>query len=280
MKAIVQTRYGSSDMLQLSDIDKPKVGDDHVLVRVHAADVQTADWHIMTGRPYLVRMMGYGFRAPKTRVRGIDVAGRVEAGGENVTEFSPGDLVFGTCNGSFAEYVCARQNRLAPKPTNLSFEQAPTIPVSATSALQGLRNAGQVQAGQRVLVIGAAGGVGLFAVQLAKAFGAHVTGVCSPARIELVRSIGADEVIDYTQDDFTDGSRRYDLILDTAGNRSLSRLRRALTPKGTLVIVGGEREGGGSGVSVGRFGRSCCHRSQARTCVASWPSHERKIFSA
>lgn len=252
MKAIVQKRYGSSDVLLLSDIDKPTVGDDDVLVRVHAADVQTADWHIMTGRPYLIRMMGFGFRAPKARVRGIDVAGRVEAVGKNVTEFSPGDLVFGACNGSFAEYVCARENRLAPKPTNLSFEQAATIPVSATSALQGLRDAGQVQAGQKVLVIGAAGGVGLFAVQLAKAFGAHVTGVCSTARIELVRSIGADDVIDYTQDDFTDGSRRFDLILDTAGNRSLWRLRRALTPKGTLVIVGGEK----GGRLLGGIGRS------------------------
>lgn len=252
MKAIVQKRYGSSDVLLLSDIDKPTVGDDDVLVRVHAADVQTADWHIMTGRPYLIRMMGFGFRAPKARVRGIDVAGRVEAVGKNVTEFSPGDLVFGACNGSFAEYVCARENRLAPKPTNLSFEQAATIPVSATSALQGIRDAGQVQAGQKVLVIGAAGGVGLFAVQLAKAFGAHVTGVCSTARIELVRSIGADDVIDYTQDDFTDGSRRFDLILDTAGNRSLWRLRRALTPKGTLVIVGGEK----GGRLLGGIGRS------------------------
>jgi NADPH:quinone reductase-like Zn-dependent oxidoreductase len=243
MKAIVQDIYGSTDVLQLRDIDKPAVGDDDVLVRVHAAGVDQGVWHLMTGLPYLVRVMGYGVRAPKTRVRGTELAGRVEAVGASVTRFQPGDEVFGTCDGSFAEYACARADKLAPKPAKLSFEQAAAVPVSACTALQGLRDKANVAAGQRVLVIGAAGGVGTFAVQLAKAFGADVTGVCSTTKTDLVRSIGADRAIDYTREDFADGPLRYDVILDMAGNRSLSHLRRALTPRGTLVIVGGE--GGG-----------------------------------
>jgi NADPH:quinone reductase-like Zn-dependent oxidoreductase len=243
MKAIVQDTYGSPDVLELRDIDKPTVTDNEVLIRVHAASVDPGVWHLMTGLPYLVRIMGYGLRKPKTPVRGRDVAGTVEAVGKNVTQFKPGDEVFGICEGSFAGYACAREKKLAPKPANLTFEQAATVPISAITALQALRDKGRVQPGQRVLVIGAAGGVGSFAVQLAKAFGAHVTGVCSTTKIDLVRSIGADDVIDYTRDDFADGAQRYDLILDTAGNRFLSHLRRALAPKGTLVIVGGE--GGG-----------------------------------
>jgi NADPH:quinone reductase-like Zn-dependent oxidoreductase len=243
MKAIVQDTYGSPDVLELRDIDKPVVTDNEVLIRVHAASVDPGVWHLMTGLPYLVRIMGYGLRKPKTPVRGRDVAGTVEAVGKNVTQFKPGDEVFGICEGSFAGYACAREKKLAPKPANLTFEQAATIPISAITALQALRDKGHVQPGQRVLVIGAAGGVGSFAVQLAKAFGAHVTGVCSTTKEDLVLSIGADHVIDYTRDDFADGTRRYDLILDTAGRRSLSHLRRALAPKGTLVIVGGE--GGG-----------------------------------
>jgi NADPH:quinone reductase-like Zn-dependent oxidoreductase len=243
VKAIVQDTYGSADVLELRDIAKPVVGDDDLLVRVHAAGVDQGVWHLMTGLPYLLRIMGYGLRAPKVRVRGRDVAGRVEAVGKNVTRFQPGDEVFGTCEGAFAEYVCAREDKLAPKPANLTFEQAAAVPISAGTALQGLRDSGQVQPGHKVLIIGAGGGVGTFAVQLAKAFGAHVTGVCSTTKADLVRSIGADEVIDYTKDDFADGAHHYDLILDIAGNRSLSYLRRALTPKGTLVIVGGE--GGG-----------------------------------
>jgi NADPH:quinone reductase-like Zn-dependent oxidoreductase len=243
MKAIVQDRYGSADVLELRDIERPVVRAGEVLVRVHAAGVDPGVWHLMTGMPYLVRIMGYGLRAPKDRVRGRALAGRVDAVGENVTGFKAGDEVFGTCEGSFADYASARQDRLALKPANLTFEQAATVPISGQTALQALRDKGQVRPGQRVLIIGASGGVGSFAVQLAKAFGAHVTGVCSTAKADLVRSIGADEVIDYTSDDFGDGTRQYDLILDTAGNRSLSHLRRALAPRGTLVLIGGE--GGG-----------------------------------
>jgi NADPH:quinone reductase-like Zn-dependent oxidoreductase len=245
MKAIVQDRYGSADVLRLEDIDVPVPGDDDVLVRVHAAGVDPGVWHLMTGLPYLVRL-GFGMRVPKLRVRGLDVAGRVEAVGGKVTGFQPGDAVFGTCDGAFAEYACARQDRLAPMPANLSFEQAAAVPISGCTALQALRDKAKVQPGQRVLVIGAGGGVGSFAVQLAKAFGAEVTGVCSTAKTDLVRSLGAD-VIDYTREDFADQPRRYDVIVDTAGLRSLSHLRRCLTPKGALVIVGGEGGGRWSG---------------------------------
>jgi NADPH:quinone reductase-like Zn-dependent oxidoreductase len=251
MRAIVQDTYGSADVLELRDIAKPAVGADDLLVRVHAAGVDPGVWHLMTGLPYLVRIFGFGLRVPKYRVRGRDVAGRVEAVGENVTQFHPGDEVFGICEGSFAEYACARKDRLALKPANLTFEQAAAVPISALSALHGLREDGQIQAGQKVLIIGAAGGVGSFAVQLAKAFGAKVTGVCGPDKLDLVRSIGADDAIDYTRESFTDGARRWDLILDTAGRRPLSQLRRALVPKGTLVMVGGE----GGGRWLGGFER-------------------------
>jgi NADPH:quinone reductase-like Zn-dependent oxidoreductase len=242
MKAIVQDAYGSADVLELRDIDRPEIGDDDVLVRVLAASVFIGDWHIMTGLPYLGRL-AFGLRRPKARVRGQDVAGRVEAVGNGVTGLRPGDEVFGTCDGSFGEYATARPDKLAPKPANLSFEQSATVPVTGCTALQGLRDAGKVQPGQRVLIIGAAGGVGSFAVQIAKAFGAHVTGVCNTRQVDLVRSIGANEVIDYTSADFAEMGQRYDLILDTAGNRSVAHLRRALGPRGTLVIGGGE--GGG-----------------------------------
>jgi NADPH:quinone reductase-like Zn-dependent oxidoreductase len=260
MKAMTQDRYGSSDVLTLSDIDKPAPGDDEVLIRVRAAGVGPDVWHLMTGRPYFVRLMGVGLRKPKARVAGRDVAGSVEAVGKDVTQFQPGDEVFGTCRGAFAEYACAGAGSegsvggdgvLAPKPTNLSFEQAASVPTSACAALQGLREAGAIEPGQSVLIIGASGGVGTFAVQLAKVFAASVTGVCSTTKLDLVRSVGADRVIDYTRDDFADGTRRYDLILDTAGRRSLSHLRRALTPQGTLVIVGGE----GGGRWTGGFDR-------------------------
>ena len=243
MKAIVQDRYGTADVLKLEDIDKPKAASGDVLLRVHAASAHIGDWHFMTGLPYLFRIAGSGLRAPKTRVRGTDIAGRVEAIGKDVTRFQPGDEVFGICDGAFAEYATARQDKIAPKPANLTFEQAATAPTSGSTALQALRDAGKVQPGQKVLIIGAAGGVGSFAVQIAKAFGAHVTGVCSTTKVDLVRSIGADHVIDYTRDDFAETGQRYDLILDIAGNRSLSHLRRGLAPRGTLVIVGGE--GGG-----------------------------------
>ena len=244
VKAIVQDRYGSpDDVLELKDIDKPIVADHDVLVRVHAAGVDPGVWHLMMGLPYLVRFMGYGLRKPRARVRGMDVAGHVDAVGKDVTRFQPGDDVFGTCDGSFAEYARAREDKVASKPANLTFEQAAAVPVSACAALHALRGKGRVQPGQKVLIIGAAGGVGTFAVQLAKAFEAEVTGVCSTTKVDLVRSIGADHVIDYTRHDFAETGQLYDLILDTAGNRSLSRLRSALAARGTLVIVGGE-EGG------------------------------------
>ena len=243
MKAMTRDRYGSADVLALNEIAMPVAGSDEVLIRVRAAGVGPDVWHVMTGRPYLVRLMGFGLREPKSRVIGWDVAGSVEAVGRDVTQLQPGDEVFGTCIGAFAEYACARTQTLAPKPANLSFEQAAAVPVSGTTALRGVRDAGGAQAGQAVLIVGASGGVGTFAVQLAKMFGAHVTGVCSSTKMELVRSLGADHVIDYTLEDFADGAQRYDLILDTAGRRPLSHIRRALTPRGTLVIVGGE--GGG-----------------------------------
>ena len=244
MKAIVQDEYGEADdVLRLEEIDRPEIGDDGVLLRVHAAGVDRGVWHLMAGLPYPIRIAGYGMRAPKTRVRGLDVAGRVEAVGKDVTSLKPGDAVFGIADGSFAEYARAREDKLAPKPANLTFEQAAAVPVSALTALQGVRDRGEVQPGQRVLIIGASGGVGTFAVQIAKAFGAEVTGVCSTAKVDLVRSLGADHVIDYTQDDIADGGHRYDVILDIGGNRPLKELRRALTARGTLVIVGGEAGG-------------------------------------
>jgi NADPH:quinone reductase-like Zn-dependent oxidoreductase len=255
MKAIVQDTYGPTDVLEFRETDTPAPTDDQVLVRVHAAGLDRGVWHVMTGLPYLIRIVvpTLGLRKPKAPVRGMDAAGRVEAVGKDVTRLQPGDAVFGwTDDGSYAEYTRAPEDHLAPKPANLTFEQAAAVPISAFAALQGLRDVGEVRPGQRVLVIGAAGGVGTFAVQLAKAFGAQVTGVCRPTQVDLVRSIGADDVIDYTQQDVTDGTRHWDLILDTAGHRSLTRLRRALTPTGTLVIVGSE----GRGRWMGGFDRN------------------------
>jgi NADPH:quinone reductase-like Zn-dependent oxidoreductase len=243
MKAIVRDEYCSPDVLELRDIGKPEIEDHEVLVRVHAAGVGRDVWHVMTGLPYPIRLAGYGLRAPKNPVIGSDVAGVVEAVGKDVSRFQPGDEVFGIGKGTFAEYARAREDKLAPKPANLTFEQAAVVAISGLPALQGLRDHGKVRPGQEVLVIGASGGVGTYAVQLAKAFGAQVTGVCSTAKVEMVRSIGADHVIDYTRDDFAEGEQRYDLILDIGGNSSLSRLRRALASRGTLVITGGE--GGG-----------------------------------
>ncbi len=243
MKAIVRNTYGPPDVLELRDIDKPQIGDDQVLVRVHAAGVGRDVWHVMTGLPYPIRLAGYGLRAPTNPVIGSDVAGVVEEVGKNVSRFQPGDEVFGIGKGSYAEYVCAREDKLAPKPANLTFEQAAVVAISGMTALQGLRDHGKVRQGQNVLIIGASGGVGTFAVQIAKAFGAQVTGVCSTTKVEMVRSIGADHVIDYRREDFAEGEQRYDLILDIGGNSTLARLRRALTPEGTLIITGGE--GGG-----------------------------------
>lgn len=241
MKAIVQHKYGAPEaVLELQDIDQPVLGDDEVLVRVQAASVNPADWHLMRGSPYVVRLAGYGLRRPKNPVPGTDVAGVVDAVGKDVTRHRPGDEVFGWCRGAFAEYACAAEGQFVPKPANITFEQAAAIPIAATTALQGLRDKGQLRPGQTVLVIGASGGVGTFAVQIAKALGAEVTGVCSTRNMEMVRSIGADHVIDYSREDFIRGGQRYDLVFQLAGTRSPSDCRRALNPKGTLVLSSGD----------------------------------------
>jgi NADPH:quinone reductase-like Zn-dependent oxidoreductase len=243
MKSIVQDTYGPADVLELRDVDQPEVGDDEVLVRVSAAGVDRGVWHLMVGLPYPIRLAGYGFRAPKRANPGMDVAGVVESVGKAVTRFAPGDEVFGVGRSTFAEYAVAAEKKLAPKPAGLTFEQAAAVPISGLTALQAVRDQGQVQAGQKVLVIGASGGVGTYAVQLAKAFGAEVTGVCSSTKVDLVRSLGADHVIDYTAEDFTRLEGEYDVILDIGGNSRLARLRRTLSPTGTLVFVGGETGG-------------------------------------
>jgi len=245
MKAIVHDRYGSPEVLRLAEVAKPVAGDNEVLVRVHAATINARDWHAMRGDPYLARM-AFGLRAPKVKIRGTDFAGRVEAVGRQVTRFRPGDEVYGEVQAAFAEYVSVPEDLVGPKPANLSFEQAAAIPLAANTALMGLRDAAHTGPGQRVLINGASGGVGTFAVQLAKSFGAHVTGVCSTRNIELVRSLGADEVVDYTRADFAAGERRYDVVFDLVGNRSLADLRRALTRTGTLVLSGGGVSSGGS----------------------------------
>jgi NADPH:quinone reductase-like Zn-dependent oxidoreductase len=243
MRAIVQDAYGDAGVLRHERIARPEVADNEVLVRVHAAGLDRGTWHLMTGKPYLMRIAGLGFRAPKDRVPGRDLAGTVEAVGSAVTRFAVDDEVYGVGRGSFAEYAVAVEDKLARKPVSLSFEQAAVVPISAATALQALTDHGRIDVGQQVLVIGASGGVGSYAVQLAKAFGAEVTGVAGTAKLDLVRSLGADRVLDYTQDDYADGSHHYDLVLDIAGNPGLSRLRRALTPKGTAVLVGGEDGG-------------------------------------
>jgi NADPH:quinone reductase-like Zn-dependent oxidoreductase len=242
MKAIVQDRYGSADVLEFRDIEGPVVGENDVLVRVHAAGCGPDVWHLMTGKPYMARL-AIGLRTPKLPVLGWDVAGTVDTVGANVTGIEPGDEVMGTTKGSFAELAIAKAEDLVPKPARLSFEEAGALPISGITALRAIRDEAKVQPGQTVLVIGAAGGVGSLTLQIAKAYGATVTAVCSTSKEDLVRSIGADHVIDYTREDFTDGSRRWDVIIDSAGRRPLRQLRRALTPKGTLVVVGGD--GGG-----------------------------------
>lgn len=241
MKAVVQDCYGSADVLRTADVEMPVIGADDVLLRVRAASLHRGDWHVMTGVPSLIPVFGFGLRRPKGRIRGMDVAGVAHSVGSGVTDLKPGDEVFGVCRGALAEYASASARLLVKKPAGISFEQAAAVPTSAVSALQALRDAGRLTAGQRVLVIGAAGGVGIYAVQLAKHLGGIVTGICSTSKVELVTSLGADTVIDYTRSDL--GSERYDLILDLAGNRKLSLLRRSLTPTGTLVIVGGENGG-------------------------------------
>lgn len=244
MKAIVQPEYGSADVLRLEVVDRPAVGDDDVLVRVHAASVCKGDVHLLTGKPYLLRLV-FGLRRPKSRLFGQGVAGRVEAVGGNVTTLRPGDEVFGTdVNlGAFAEYVCAPQDVFAPKPANLSFEQAAAVPDSALTALQGLRDIGGLEPGQRVLINGASGGVGTFAVQIAKSMGAHVTAVCSTRHVDKVRSIGADEVVDYSREDFAERGQRHDVMLDLVGNRSLADCKRVLNPGGVFVSCAGEPAG-------------------------------------
>jgi NADPH:quinone reductase-like Zn-dependent oxidoreductase len=257
MRAAVRETYGSADVVRLARVPRPKVGDDEVLVEVRAAGLDRGVLHLMTGLPYLGRL-AFGIRRPRNPVLGIDLAGTVVAVGRKVTRFAVGDEVYGAGKGSFAEYAVARENQLAPKPANLTFAQAAAVPVSACTALQGLA-AGRVQAGQKVLVTGASGGVGSYAVQLAKAFGAEVTGVASAAKLDLVRALGADHVLDYTREDFADGRHHWDLVLDIAGNPTISRLRRALAPAGTAVLTGGEEGGnltGGMGRQLGALALS------------------------
>jgi NADPH:quinone reductase-like Zn-dependent oxidoreductase len=275
MQAIMQNRYGTvpEDVMRLDQVARPGIGDDEVLIQVRAAAVDRGTWHVMAGQPYLMRLLGFGFRGPRNRVPGLDVAGTVVAVGPAVTRFAVGDEVFGIARGSFAEYAAAREGTLARKPAALNFEQAAAVAVSGLTALQGLRDAGRIKPGQKVLVIGASGGVGSYAVQLAKYFGAEVTGVCGTAKADLVRSIGADHVIDYTRADFADGQRHYDLILDIGGNSRLSRLRRALAPRGTLVIVGGE---GAQWTGVGRQLRALALSALIRQRLTMFVSRHRQ----
>jgi len=269
MKAIVQNEYGSPDVLKLKDVDKPVVKENDILVRVHAAALNAGDYFSMRGSPFLARFT-VGFPKPKDYILGWDMAGRVQAVGKKVTQFQPGDEVFASCSSTLTEYVCVAEDKLAMKPTNLTFEQAAAVPTAAITALQGLRDAGKVQPGQKVLINGASGGVGTFAVQIAKVFGAEVTGVCSTRNVEMVRSIGADHVVDYTQEDFTQSGRRYDLILDNVGNHSFSDLRRALTPQGMIIPNSGH---GGMGYVIKAFLLSPFMRQQGSMYLAS-PSNK------
>jgi NADPH:quinone reductase-like Zn-dependent oxidoreductase len=263
MKAIVQDRYGSPDVLKLREIDEPSVGDDQVLVRVRAASVHADVWHVMRGVPYVLRIMGAGLRRPKDLVPGTDLAGIVEAVGRNVTRFQPGDEVFGQSlvanlwrhGGAFAEYAAVRDARFERKPAGLTFEQSAAVPTSGSLAVQGVRDEGRIQAGQHVLINGAGGAVGTFAVQLAKAYGANVTAVDAPGKLDMLRSIGADRVVDYTQEDFTRGGERYDVILDIAGTHPWPDIRRALTPEGTFVLIGHDHYGGSGHPWFGSLGR-------------------------
>jgi NADPH:quinone reductase-like Zn-dependent oxidoreductase len=248
MRAVVQDRYGTSDVLRLAEVPRPVIGKQELLVQVRAAGLDRGTEHLMTGKPYAVRL-ALGLRRPRNPVLGRDLAGTVVAVGASVTRFAVGDEVFGTAPGSFAEYVVAREDKLARKPENLSFAQAAVVPVSAGTALQALLDVGRLEPGQSVLILGASGGVGSYAVQIAKAFGAEVTGACSTAKLDLVAALGADHVLDYTREDFADGARRYDLILDIGGSPSLGRLRRALQPRGTAVFVGAENAGSLTGMS-------------------------------
>jgi len=272
MKAMVQDRFGPPDVLRLVDTDLPELGADDVLVKVHAAALNPYDWHMLRGDPLVARLLGgVGLTRPKARVAGVDAAGRVEAVGASVRAVRPGEEVLGFCAGAFAEYARAEADKVVPKPARLTFEQAAAVPMAALTALQGIRDVGAVRAGHRVLVNGAAGGVGTYAVQVATALGAEVTGVCSTGNVELVRSLGAAHIIDYTSADFTDGRVQYDVILDNVGNRPLRRLRRALTPTGTLVLNGGGSPGrvvGAVGTIVGAVVVNGVVRQRLRPFIA------------
>lgn len=276
MKAIVQDRFGPPDTLRMTDIDRPEIGPGQVLVRVVAAAVNPYDWHMLRGDPYAARLTpGVGLTRPKSRVTGIDAAGRIEAVGTDVSGLRPGDEVLGFCPGSFAEYASTTPDLLVPKPANLTFEQAAAVPVGAVTALRGIRTLGRVRAGQRVLVNGAGGGVGTFAVQIAASLGAEVTGVCGARNADLVRSLGAEHVIDYAREDFTDGRARYDVILDNVGNHPLGRLRRALTPVGTLVANGGGSPGhvfGAMGAMLKLLAADTVTRQRLRVILPAVPS--------
>lgn len=268
MQAIVQDKYGSAEVLEARDIAKPEIADDEVLVRVHAASIHVGDWILMTGSPIVMRL-ATGLRKPKNPVPGTDVAGTVEAVGNDVKALRPGDEVFGWCAGAFAEYARATEKQFIKKPANLTFEQAAAVGVSASTALQLLRDNGKIKPGQKVLINGASGGVGTFAVQIAKALGAEVTGVTSTKNVAMVRSIGADHVIDYTREDYTEGGPRYDLILDNVGNQSMARTRRALTPTGTLISNGGGHADGKLGRTLRAMFASIIVRQQAAPSVKS-----------
>jgi NADPH:quinone reductase-like Zn-dependent oxidoreductase len=274
MAAIVQAQYGAApeDVLRLGEIPRPGIGAGEVLVRVHAASVDRGTWHILAGLPYPIRLAGFGVRRPKYSNPGRAFAGTIEAVGSDAKDFKPGDRVYGICSGSFAEYASARADKLARHPANLSFEEAASVPISGLTALQAVRDHAKIQAGEKVLIIGASGGVGSFAVQIAKTFGAEVTGVCSTGKTDAVRALGADHVVDYNREDFWKSGRRYDAILDTGGNNRLSHLRRALTPRGRLVIVGGETDGkllAGSGRQIRATVLSLFIKQKLGTFVAS-----------
>jgi len=273
MKAAIYTRYGPPDVVQLADVEKPVPKDGEVLIRVRAAAVNPFDWHFMRGEPYPVRIAAGGLRKPQDSRLGADVAGEIEAAGRNITQFKPGDAVFGLCKGAFAEYACASESNLARKPDNVTFEQAASVPIAAFTALQGLRRGGlikggKIQPGQKVLINGASGGVGTFAVQIAKSFGADVTGVCSTRNVEMVRSIGADQVVDYTQDDFTKSARRYDVVLDCVGNHSFSECRRVMNPGGVFVGAGGTTDNWMIGPLTGAL----------KALVLSWFVSQRQVL--
>ncbi len=274
MRAVVQDRYGSPDVLRQARIAVPDVGPGEVLVRVHAAGLDRGTWHLMTGKPYLMRVAGLGFRAPKDRVPGRDLAGTIAAVGAEAAGFTVGDEVYGVGRGTFADYAVAQTDKVAHKPVSLSFEEAAVVPISGATALQALTDHGHLESGQQVLVIGASGGVGSYAVQIAKALGAEVTGVASTAKLELLRSLGADRVLDYTREDFADTVHRYDLILDIAGNPQLRRLRRALTPAGTVVVVGGE-DGGDLTGGLGRTLRALALSRLTRQRFVNFINQER-----